>query len=104
VHVHTIGDRAARSALDAYEVARTADGTRGRRHTITHLELIDPADWSRFAQLGVIPSFTLNWAGCDSFSLDATRPYIGDECWRRLYPARRVLPAAVASPAAATGR
>jgi predicted amidohydrolase YtcJ len=44
VHVHAIGDRAIRMALDAFAHARTANGTHDARHAITHLELIAPAD------------------------------------------------------------
>src|SRR4051794_12864915 len=44
VHVHAIGDQAIRMTLDAFELARRRNGPRDNRHTITHLELIDPAD------------------------------------------------------------
>ncbi len=87
VHVHAIGDRAARSALDAFAHARTKNGPRGNRHTIAHLELVDPHDFPRFRQLGVLASMQLQWAERDAYTVDALRPYVGERRWRFLYPA-----------------
>ena len=87
VHIHAIGDRAVRSALDAFEHARQRGGRRGNRHTITHLELINPKDFRRFARLGVLPSMQLQWAERDSYTVDALKPYIGAPRWRYVYPA-----------------
>jgi predicted amidohydrolase YtcJ len=57
ITVHAIGDAAVRIALDGYEAARLANGPRDSRHRIEHIEIIDPADIARFAELGVIASF-----------------------------------------------
>ncbi|KGJ95914.1 amidohydrolase [Colwellia psychrerythraea] len=48
-HMHAIGDRGIREALNAVENSATTKG----RHRITHVEIIDPADIPRFAQLNV---------------------------------------------------
>ena len=48
-HMHAIGDRGIREALNAVENAGSAQG----RHRITHVEVIDPEDIPRFAQLNV---------------------------------------------------
>ena len=56
IAVHAIGDAAVRLALDGYEAARKANGPRDSRHRIEHVEMIDPADVPRFADLGVIAS------------------------------------------------
>jgi hypothetical protein len=87
VHVHAIGDRAVRSALDAFEVARRRAGRTDNRHTITHLELVDPSDFRRFGRLGVLASMQLQWAERDSYTVDALKPYIGRRRWRWVYPA-----------------
>ena len=87
VHSHAIGDRAVRVALDGYAQARTANGDRGLRHTITHLELVHPSDYGRFAELGVVASMQLQWALRNAFTLASLQPYIGQERFRRLYPA-----------------
>jgi predicted amidohydrolase YtcJ len=87
MHAHAIGDRAVRTALNAYETV-AYPGRRGRRHTITHLELVHPDDYRRFARAGVVASMQLQWAMPSSFTNDALRPYIGPERHARLYPAR----------------
>jgi hypothetical protein len=62
LHLHTVGDRATRDALDAVELAR---GELGRplsiQVTLCHLETVDPADIPRFAKLGVHANFTPHW-------------------------------------------
>lgn len=56
IAVHCVGDAAVRQVLDAYAAARAANGWRDARHRIEHIELIDPADIPRFAELGVVAS------------------------------------------------
>lgn len=56
IAVHAIGDAAVRIALDGYQAAQAANGARDSRHRIEHIEMIDPADIPRFAELGVIAS------------------------------------------------
>jgi predicted amidohydrolase YtcJ len=87
LHAHAIGDRAVRVALDGYAMAREANGDRGLRHTIAHLELVHPSDYGRFAELGVVASMQLQWALRNVFTLASLQPYIGQERFRRLYPA-----------------
>ncbi len=88
VHIHAIGDRAVRSALDAFADARRRNGTLDNRDQIAHLELINPKDFPRFKQLGVIANFQLQWAERDPYIVKATLPYLGPERSRYLYPAR----------------
>lgn len=92
MHSHAIGDAAVRVALDAYQAAIAAGGARAsaRRHTIAHLQLVDPRDIPRFGQLGVYGSMQLQWAVRNVWTLDALRPYIGDQRWHRLYPAASI--------------
>ena len=87
VHVHAIGDRAVRESLDAFAFARNANGATDNRHQIAHLQLVDPADFSRFKEFGVIADMQLEWAKRDA-SLEApTEPYLGPNRYRYLYPA-----------------
>ncbi|MGB6308980.1 MAG: amidohydrolase [Steroidobacteraceae bacterium] len=88
VHVHAIGDRAIRSALDAFADARRRNGSLDNRDQIAHLELIDPADFPRFKELGVIANFQLLWAERDDYIDNATIKYLGPQRSRYLYPAR----------------
>lgn len=88
VHVHAIGDRAIRSALDAFAFARRENGTLDNRDQIAHLELIDPADFPRFRQLGVIANLQLLWCERDEYIDQATIRYLGPERSKHLYAAR----------------
>ncbi|HUF75703.1 MAG TPA: amidohydrolase [Longimicrobiales bacterium] len=91
VHVHAIGDRAIRVALDAFEARRATDGGAGPRHILAHIQLFDPADVPRFAELGVVASFQPLWAYEDSYIRDLTEPRLGPERSRWLYPIRSVM-------------
>ena len=86
VHLHAIGDRGVRLALDALEFARRHNGPRDARPIIAHLELIDSTDLPRFAALGVIPSFQPLWAYADEYITRLTEPILGPERSRWLYP------------------
>ncbi|HEY3784394.1 MAG TPA: amidohydrolase family protein [Steroidobacteraceae bacterium] len=93
VHVHAIGDRAVRSALDAFAYSRQRNGTLDDRDQIAHLELVDPQDYPRFKALGVIANFQLLWAERDAYIVTATLAYLGPDRSRHLYPARSLLDA-----------
>lgn len=69
--VHAIGDRGIRTALDAFEAARNANGGRDSRHQLVHVEAVSPQDIPRFSELGVTacmqprhsaPDITGQWA------------------------------------------
>ena len=53
VAIHAIGDRAVRSALDAIEASAGTLAKLALPPRIEHVQLLDPADRPRFAQLGV---------------------------------------------------
>ncbi|MEU6313062.1 amidohydrolase [Streptomyces sp. NPDC047014] len=88
MHAHGLGDRAVRTALDGYAYAVRATGRRDARNAIAHLQLVDPADLRRFAQLGVAACMQLQWAAQDTWTMEALLPYIGPERHRWMYPAR----------------
>ena len=56
VMTHAIGDGAVRAALDGYAAANALNGPRDRRWRVEHIEVCDPHDVPRFAQLGTIAS------------------------------------------------
>jgi predicted amidohydrolase YtcJ len=91
IHVHAIGDRAIRMTLDAFEFARKQNGARDNRNTITHLELIDPADIPRFRPLGVVANFEPLWASGDEYLTRLTEPALGQARSRWLYPIASVI-------------
>ncbi len=95
IHVHAIGDRAARDVLDAFEAAARQNGTRDMRHQIAHLELIADADVARMARDGVIANLQLFWAQPDIWAVDANLPYIGPLRHAHLYRGRSLKDAGV---------
>ncbi len=56
VFVHAIGDRSINALLNIFERVEKENGPRDRRFRMEHAQHIDPADYSRFAELQVIPS------------------------------------------------
>src|SRR5258705_3401640 len=91
VHVHAIGDRAVRVALDGFARQHARDSGKGPRHIIAHLELIDPADVPRFAAVGVVADCQPLWAYADSYIKELTEPKLGAERSRWLYPIASVV-------------
>jgi predicted amidohydrolase YtcJ len=88
VHVHAIGDRAIRVALDAFEATVAPARRMGLRHIIAHIQLFDPADLPRFQALGVVASIQPLWSYADTYIVDLTEPRLGPARSRWLYPAR----------------
>jgi predicted amidohydrolase YtcJ len=56
VAVHAIGDRGNAELLDIFDQAIKKNGVRDRRFRIEHVQHLRPADYARFAELGVIAS------------------------------------------------
>src|SRR6476661_6754355 len=86
VHMHAIGDRAIRNALDAVEAAQAANGPSDRRHHIAHVQVIQPEDLPRFAALGVVANCQTYWAQSEPQMDELTIPYIGTERGALQYP------------------
>ena len=93
IHVHALGDRAVKEALNGIEAARKANGNNGLPHTLTHIQLADPEDFPRFKQLGVIAAFQLLWATAEPDTIELVKPYLDPELYRWQYPARSLLDA-----------
>ncbi|HEX4471089.1 MAG TPA: amidohydrolase [Nocardioides sp.] len=90
VHVHAIGDRGTREALDAFAAARAAghgvDRRGDLRHHIAHIQVIHPDDLPRFAELGVAANAQALWATHEPQMDDLTMPFLGDERSTWQYP------------------
>jgi predicted amidohydrolase YtcJ len=92
VHLHAIGDRALRDGLDAIAAARAANGSVGGgsasdpRHHIAHLQVVQPEDIPRFAELGVTANAQAYWAMNDSQMDELTVPFLGRERADLQYP------------------
>ncbi len=92
IHVHSFGDAATRLSLDAFEEAIRANGARDRRLTLCHLVLVDPTDIPRFAQLGVIGQFSMQWAVPDRYWKEVEMSRWGERA-KRVYRPRSLLKA-----------
>lgn len=86
VHMHAIGDGAARDALDAVEAARAANGARDARHHVAHLQVVHPDDVPRFGALGVVANIQPLWACSDPQMTELTLPRLGKERIGWQYP------------------
>jgi predicted amidohydrolase YtcJ len=91
VHVHAIGDGAVKAALDGIEAARKANGNSGLPDTITHEQFVDPEDFPRFRELGVVSALQLFWAEASNDTIEILKPYIDPEIYKWQYPARSIL-------------
>jgi predicted amidohydrolase YtcJ len=81
VHVHGLGDRGVREALDALVGTEPS-----RRHHVAHLQLVHPLDVPRFAELQVAANIQALWACLDEQMVDLTIPFLGAERAARQYP------------------
>jgi predicted amidohydrolase YtcJ len=86
VHIHAIGERGVREALDAFEAARRANGMNDRRHHIAHLQIVHPDDVPRFRRLGVVANAQPLWAAYEPQMTELTIPFLGPERTGWQYP------------------
>ncbi|MFW0755517.1 amidohydrolase [Pseudomonas sp. H11T01] len=87
VHMHAVGDRAVRESLNGFEYARTLNPT-PIAHSISHLQLVNPKEFPRFKQLGVIASMQLLWATGETYTVELVKPYISAFAYGYQYPAK----------------
>jgi predicted amidohydrolase YtcJ len=87
MHIHMVGDRAFRTGCDAVQAAQARASAEGNQWviqvTFAHCELVDPADMSRPAELGIFVNWTTHWSG--GYFGEEARHYLGDERWSRMY-------------------
>ncbi|MEM8798588.1 MAG: amidohydrolase [Pseudomonadota bacterium] len=92
VNIHAIGDRANRQALDIFAGLPDRQSASVLRHRVEHAQIVDPADFERFASLGVIASVQPTHATSDK-NMAETR--LGPERIKGAYAWRRFLDAGV---------
>jgi predicted amidohydrolase YtcJ len=79
IHMHAVGDRAVRECLDALAFADRAQPGFDGRHQIAHLDVVDPQDMTRFAELGVVANIQALWARRDVEIVERKLPLLGPE-------------------------
>lgn len=93
IHVHCIGDAATAETLDALEHARGTNGAHDWRPAITHVQMVAPADFRRFAEMGVVAAVQPFWFVLGDYFHDLEVPYLGEERAAAEYPFRSFIDA-----------
>ncbi|MEE9416654.1 MAG: amidohydrolase family protein, partial [Acidimicrobiales bacterium] len=91
-HFHAIGDRAIRDSLDAVAAGNPVDAI-AVRPQIAHVQVVDPDDVPRFAQLHVAANAQMLWACNDDTMIDLTAPRLGKDRNRWQFPFRSLIDA-----------
>jgi predicted amidohydrolase YtcJ len=78
IHIHAIGDRAVREAVDALEQVTPADGSNPSRHGLAHLQLVHPDDQKRIGKLGLYLAWTYAWMLVNPAYDLTVMPFLGD--------------------------
>ena len=73
--------------LDAVKAMRAALPGRDVRPGFAHCELVDPADYPRFAQLNVTPVLSFQWEKPASDTIEGARDSLGARRWPLIEPA-----------------
>lgn len=94
IHVHAIGDAAARRAIDGLETARQANGPWPAEHQLAHLQLVHPDDHARLAGMATANIQPL-WARYDPAIPDIALDMIGAGRLAHTYAFRKMLDAGV---------
>ncbi|MFM9433025.1 putative amidohydrolase YtcJ [Janthinobacterium sp. CG_23.3] len=76
-HIHADGDGAVRDALDALAALRATPQGRALRPALAHAELVDPADFARFAALDTSAVLSFQWGKPAPDMVAALKPYLG---------------------------
>ncbi|WP_406286374.1 amidohydrolase [Embleya sp. NBC_00896] len=92
--VHATGDRGIRTVLDAVQHARATNGERDARHQVVHVECLDPADVSRFAELGVVACMQPRHCAPEIAGPGQDwAENVGEERWHKAWPMRSLFEA-----------
>jgi hypothetical protein len=91
IHVHVIGDLAARAALDGLEAAIGVNGRWPSLHQLAHLQVVHPDDLARIPALGAMANIQPLWARYDPVVPDIALDMIGAARLGNVYAFRRML-------------
>lgn len=91
IHVHVIGDLAARAALNGLEAAVAANGRWPSLHQLAHLQVVHPDDFARIAALGAMANIQPLWARYDPVVPDIALDMIGAARLGNVYAFRRMV-------------
>ena len=90
-HLHTDGDGAVRAALDGVVAMRAAlPPGLDVRPALAHCELVDPADYGRFAKLNVTAVLSFQWEKPAPDTVEGVRDTLGPKRSALIEPASRL--------------
>jgi predicted amidohydrolase YtcJ len=96
IHVHVIGDAAAKYTLDALETVIDVNGKRDSRNSFAHLQLVRKEDIERLNDLGVSVHTSPYWMTIDDYHWALNLPYLGNErAFNQQYPFNSLFKAGV---------
>lgn len=79
LHLHTDGDGAVNVALNALQATRALYPDADFRPAFAHCELMDPADYARFATLNAQPVLSLQWGKPAPDTVDSVKVFVGPD-------------------------
>jgi len=84
IAIHLVGDRAFRTACNAYEKAKGKATEEWKMQMILlHCELVDPEDMPRPGELGITVNWTCHWSG--GYFGEQAKIFLGEKRWNRMY-------------------
>ena len=92
-HVHVDGDGAVRETLDSVEALRAAPGGKDARPALAHAEIVDPADFGRFAALDASAVLSFQWGKPAPDTVAGLKDYLGPQRYAILEPQSLLLDA-----------
>lgn len=85
-HMHADGDGSVRMGLNAVEAMRKVHPADDIRPAIAHDEIVDPADYTRYAEVGALPVLSFQWAR-PSIDIEQSKPALGPVRFALMEPA-----------------
>ena len=79
IHIHSIGDAAARLSVNALDYVQKQTGATNKRHAITHLQLVHKDDIKRMGELNIVAVANPYWFFKeDGYYYELELPYLGE--------------------------
>ncbi|MGR3713572.1 MAG: amidohydrolase [Shimia sp.] len=95
IHMHTIGDRAVKQALDMLENSREVRGKPNNLPYLIHTYHADPADFPRIKEANATVNMTMLWRQNNDSMVYLNKPYLTEEIFSSLMPMAEVIEAGI---------
>ncbi|MDM8530901.1 amidohydrolase [Anaerolineales bacterium HSG25] len=95
IHVHVIGDGAAKTTMDILEQIQKTNGKRDSRHSMAHIQMIRPEDVVRMGESGVSAHMSQTWMVVNEDYESVYLPYLGENRANNTYSQKSMFDAGV---------